>query len=301
MTEPQPVSAASREELIASYEKGFDLRGLCLRDGKYDSVQIQKSRLDAMDLSRTVFQDVNLSGASLVGAIAKRAIFTNANLSDANLSKADFRDADLNFANLTRADVRGCTFTPDTNLRGATVTRLKIDRRALRMLGAIHGGLTDADLAEIDIHDDQIRVATAFGGIWGLFHLVAVSVFLLPYIGFLISRYVAAQMRQCEFPNCVSLREAFWMFIVTGGKGEETDWIGIVIFGLLLFYSVFRVSLVFKSNKLSLIESASGIPRQFVLSGYWWIAYHGSRVLVWVNLCLILIHAYILLETPVHR
>ena len=176
MTEPQPASAASREELIASYEKGFDLRGLCLRDGKYDSVQIPKSRLDAMDLSRTVFQDVNLSGASLVGAIAKRAIFTNANLSDANLSKADFRDADLNFANLTRADVRGCTFTPDTNLRGATVTRLKIDRRALRMLGAIHGGLTDADLAEIDIHDDQIRVATAFGGIWGLFHLFAVSV-----------------------------------------------------------------------------------------------------------------------------
>jgi uncharacterized protein YjbI with pentapeptide repeats len=122
-----------------------------------------KSRLDGVVLRRTNFQEANLSGSSLVGVDATRAIFTKANLSGVNLQTANLQDAALNSANLSDADVRGCSFTPHTNLNGATVTGLKIDRRALRMLGETHGGLTDANLAELNIYDDQAKLTTHFG------------------------------------------------------------------------------------------------------------------------------------------
>ena len=73
----------------------------------------------------------------------------------------------------------------------------------------------------------------------------------------------------------------------------------ISIFILLLFYNVFRMSLVYKARSLELAERASGMPRQFVLSGYWKLAYYGCQVLVWVNFLLVLVHAYKLLDMKV--
>jgi hypothetical protein len=301
MSEAPQAKAASNDELTAHYAKTKDLRSLCLRDGSYSGVQIPDACLEGMDLRRTVFQDADLSRAHLVGALAVRSVLTKAKFVGADLRNADLRDAQLNAADLTAADVRGCSFTPETNLNGATIQSLKIDRQALRMLGDRHGGLTAADLAAIEIHDDRVKLTTGFGGFWSLLHLTAATIFLLPYVVFGVRRYVAAQLVPCQEPDCVSLREAIWQYIVTGGQGADVDWVAVAIFGLLLAYNVFRASLVYKVRSLSLFESAVGLPRHFALRGYWWLAYYGCQTLVWLNLLLVLIHAYHFLDTPVAK
>jgi hypothetical protein len=293
-------STAAADAVTAKFAVDRDLRDLTLRDGAYNSLVLPGAQLEGVDLRRTNFQEANLSGASLAGVDATRAIFTKANLSGANLNNANLRDAVLNSANLTGADARGCSFTPTTNLRGAIVTGLKIDRRALRMLGASHAGLTDADLAELIVDDDQAKLTMHFGGFWSALHLAALSIFILPYLIFAIRRYVEAAIIPCRPPACRSLREALWHYIATGGSGAKLDWVAITIFALLLLYNVSRAMLVFKAKALVLAESAAGIPQQFVLRRQWWVAYQLCTWLVWVNAGLVLMHAYRFLDTPVH-
>jgi len=297
----EPPPPATREALEAQHANNAGLRSLILTDGHYDGIVLQNARFDGMDLRRAIFQDANLVGASLVGVNAVRATFTKAKLGGADLRTGDFTDAQFNSADLSHADVRGCWFSPDTNFNGATVTGLKIDRRALRMLGNDHAGMTAADLAELQIEDDQVKLTTHFGGFWTVLHLMAVTIFVLPYVIFSIRRYVTAQILPCAPPHCTSLREALWDYIVTGGTNDSLDLRAIVLFFLLLLYNVFRASLVFKARSLKLAEEAAGIPRQFVLSGYWKAAYYGCQWLVWVNLSLVLWHAYHFLGTPVRQ
>jgi hypothetical protein len=295
---PPPTA---RLEVEAQYAKNKDLRSLALSDGTYDGIQIPQARLDGLDLRRANLQDANLTGANLSRSQAIRAVLTKAQLVGADLRSADLRDAQLNSADLSRADVRGCWFSPATNLKGTRVTGLKIDRRALRMLGADHGGLTAADLADLEVDDDQVKLTTSFGGFWTVLHLLAVTLFLLPYVAFLVRRYVTAQLLPCVPPDCVTLRGALWEYIVSGGRNEGIDWLALALFVLIFLYNVFRASLVYKARSLKLTEEAAGIPRSFVLRGYWRVAYYGCQGLVWLNLSLVLWHVYHFLGTPVPK
>lgn len=295
---PPPVA---RVDVETQYSQNKDLRGLVLAGGVYDRIMIPGARLDGMDFRRTNLQEADLTGARLMGVTAIRAVFTKACLSRADLRTANLKDAMLNSADLSQADVRGCSFSPQTNLKGANVAGLKIDRRALRMLGGDHAGLNAADLAELEVHDDQVKLTTSFGGFWTVLHLLAVTLFFMPYVVFVIRRYVMAQILPCEPADCTTLRAALGQFIVSGGRNDGVDWVALTIFALLLLYNVFRASLVFKARSLKLTEEAVGIPRSFVLSGYWWVAYYGCQVLVWVNLTLVIWHVYHFLGTPVPK
>ena len=289
----------AREELERLYRGNADLRTLNLRDGAFDRIVLPKARLDGADLRRANFQAADLSGASLMGVEAVRASFTQAKLAGADLRGADLTDASLLSADLTAADLRGVSFSPYSNLKGAKVGGAKIDRQALRRLGPLRGGLTDGDIASMEVHDDLVKLTTGFGGFWSTLHLLAASIFLLPYLAFLVRRYIEAQLLPCT--DCVPLRETLWQYIVTGGRAGGTDCFALVIFGLLLAYNIFRTSLVYKAQSLRLAEAASGIAKVYVLDGYWRIAYYGCQVLVWFNLALVLLHAYQFLDTPVSR
>jgi hypothetical protein len=295
--------AASIEEVEAQYCVDKDLRTLILRDGRYASLSLAGAKLDYLDLRRCIFQQTTLTNASLSGVDAVRAIFTKADLREADCRYASFRDAQFNAANLTSADMRGCEFTPGTNLRGTIVKGMKIDRHALRSLGPAHGGLTDADLSELIVYDDQVKLASSFGGFWTFLHLMAVLIFLLPYIAYGVRKYIEQIMSPCIEPNCIPLREALWDYIAYAGKGIHApyDWLAITLFTLLLLYNSFRLALVYKTRALKLTEESIGIPRRFVLSGFWSVAYYSCQILVWINLSLVLVHTYHLLSTPVHR
>jgi len=293
------TTAASRDEVEATFNASKDLRRLLLADGVYDRVQVPNAKLNNLDLRRTNFQDSNLTEADMRGVLAVRAIFTKANLEKADLRGSDLRDALFNAADLRGADLRGCSFSSGTNLKGAKVEGAKIDRQSLRLLGQQHGGLSEGDVASMNVHDDLVRLTTGFGGFWSFMHLFAVTVFLLPYIAFTIRSYVQSKWIACQ--DCIPLREAIWNYALTGGQQDQRDIVAFVIFCLLLLYNIFRASLVYKAQTLRLAESASGFPTMFTLRGYWWVAYYGCQVLVWLNLALVALHAYQFLDSPVER
>jgi hypothetical protein len=295
---PTPAPA-SRAELIAQYNKDRDLRALILRDGHYDGVDIPEARMDGLDLRRSIFQEANLANASLIGVDATRAIFTKADLTGAKLARACFNDTQLNAAKLDGADFRGGTFSQGTNLRGASVTGLKINQRTLRMLNSERGGMSEAHQAELHVYDDQAKLLSHFGGFWNTLQLIGLALFVLPYVLFVLRKLIAEKAVPCD-KDCTSLGHAMWTYIATGGTGVHYDVFALVTFLLLLIYNVFRGTLVFKASTLKLASETSGVPVDYVPSGYWWIAYQGARALVWVNLALALWHLIDLFMIPVH-
>lgn len=269
-----------------------------LRDAQLDRIGLPGAILDDKDLRRINLQEADLTGASLKGVVAVRGTFTKATLISADLRHADLQGAAFNSADLTRADLRGCKLSPETNFTNAVVTGMVIDLHALRSLGAQRGGLTDGAIGTMVIHDDRVKITQGFGGFWSVLHLLAVVVFLLPYVVFGVRSYVGAQLRPCD-DGCIALRQAVWQYILTGGS-PQIDVLGLVIFALLAAYNVFRVALVYKVQSIRLVESASGMPQAFTLNGWWWLAYHGCQVLVWINLALVAWHSFELMATRVH-
>src|SRR6266404_3019744 len=259
---------ATPDEVLASYRHNRDLRSVRLTDGHYDGLSLPGAQLAGARLFRTTLQDSDLTGADLRRVFALRAVCINSRFRNANLSESDWRDADLSHADLEFADLRGCILTAGTCLKDAKVSGAKIDSRSLKMLGVQRGGLTEADVAKMVVTDDQARLATSFGGFWTTLHLVALALFISPYLIFGVRRYVTAQLVTCLPHDCISLRGALWEYIVTGGRGSARDWLSITLFFLLVFYNVFRVSLVYKTRALELAERASGIRRHFTLTGY---------------------------------
>jgi hypothetical protein len=221
---------ATREEVLASYTGNRDLRSLRLIDGHYDRLSLPEALLAGAQLFRTILQDSDLTGADLRQVCARRAVCINTTFKNANLSESDWTDADLSHADLESADLRGCILTPGTSLKDAKVAGAKIDSRSLKMLGDKRGGLTEADVAKMIVTDDQTRLATSFGGFWTTLHLVALTLFISPYLIFGIRRYVTAQFVTCLPKDCISLRSALWDYIITGGNGSARDRISITLF-----------------------------------------------------------------------
>jgi hypothetical protein len=285
--------------VLTQFASNTDLRGLNLVDGQYTKLVLPGALLDGVELFRTVLQEADLSNASVRGVHAVRAICVSANFRGADLTDGNWAHADLSYADLRDADLRGCNLSPQTNLKGAQVSGMRIDLQSLRMLGAQRGGLTEGDLATLEISDDQTKLTASFGGFWTTLHVLAFTLFLLPYVIFCIHRYIASWLTNCQVHECVPLRQALGHYIVTGGAGDEIDWLALILFFLLLAYNAFRISLVYKARALGLNERASGIRRNFHLAGYWRWAYEGVHILIWINLTLAMVHIYHFLAIPV--
>jgi uncharacterized membrane protein YtjA (UPF0391 family) len=303
LSTPEPKqSPSSAEEIRAQYAATKDLRGLTLDDGDYASIgSLNGANLESCSLFRTIFQSADLSGAKLRGVQAERMVcigttFTGADLGNADLNNTDFSSATLTNADLRGSNLQGCNFT------GANVSGMRIDRRGLRQLGAEYGGLTVADISSLRIDDPRAELATGFGGIWGVSHLLAAILFILPYLIFLLRTYLAALATPCaEGETCEKLRDLLWLYIKTGGRGEGTDWLALLLFSLLLVYTVFRLSLVAKEHQLSVQEQATGIPIDFRFEGYWSVARGGCKPLAVLSLLLACLKAweFLAVEVPV--
>ena len=99
--------------------------------GQRDSsrVQLARLRLDGLDLSNRNLTEADLSGASLVSAVAYGTNFTRA-----NLHCSDLRDCDLSNASLVRAEMRGALVC------GANLAFARLDGADLRATTVAYRG-----------------------------------------------------------------------------------------------------------------------------------------------------------------
>jgi len=130
-------------------------------------------RLDAADLRRAKLGGADLSGASLVGAVAQRTDFAGANLTGANaasanlhrasLAGASLAGASLSHANLEEADLTGADLA-DTSLTGVYAIRARFDGAQLDGADLTAGDFgvarwEGADLAGADVRTANLRGA----------------------------------------------------------------------------------------------------------------------------------------------
>lgn len=125
-----PMSQKELNPLLASHERfAGHLRGV--------RAQLAGRKLDGLDFANRLLVEMDLSGASLVGAS-----FYGSNLERASFYCADLRGCNLQAAKLVRADMRGASF------RGANLSHAIMDGsdlRAARMMivGPMGASITD--------------------------------------------------------------------------------------------------------------------------------------------------------------
>jgi hypothetical protein len=300
VTPAPPRPPVTLDELVQAHQAWKVTADLALADGDYNGAQLPSARLEAADLTRSEWQDADLRGARLAYAKLRRASFTKALLQQADLRGADLRGADFTAADLRRADLRGCQMDRHTQFLGAMVDGASIDRHSLRQLGPSFGGLSEADRALMQVHDDAITLAMHFGGWQARLHLAAVLLFLLPYADFTLRTVVATRLAGCaQATDCLPMAMALWHQVRTGGRGDATDALGLAIFGLLLALNGLRVALLWRAQRHRAEELASGLPRHLQLNGPWRVMFKAWRVLIWVNVVLIAGHLMHWLQVPV--
>ncbi len=272
-----------------------EIDGADLRSAQLISANLWRAELDRANLKGANLSEAKLDQASLMETYLSKAILIEAILSDAHLNKADLSGADLSKANLSGAFLDGANFSGakllrtklggavvdrKTDFRGARVFRAEIDRYQLEQLNE-YGGLTKGDLMDMDIDDGVVILRASYSGFKQWIHLIALGVFLFPYVWFVVSQWSMAKFistTQEALPNAqmvfqgadghMPLWKALGNFIYNGGinwqSGPIIHW-SFWVFIFMLLYNLLRVTLLWKTKSLEIYQDASGFRARFSL------------------------------------
>lgn len=219
----------------------------------------------------------------LTGAILTMAEFDGANLSGmnfegleligSNFSMSKLQGAKFCGARLHDAEFRGAYFDHETEFTGAKVLDTRINRYQLERLRD-YGGLTMGDRMYMDIEDGVVTLRSSYSGFKQWIHLIALAVFIFPYIWFVISQWSVARFAtgvQMVFPDAdgqMPLWQALALFIWNGGinwkTGPQMHW-SFWVFVFMFIYNVLRGALLMKTKELENYQNSSGLRAVFSL------------------------------------
>ncbi len=126
--------------------EGAKARGMILRWGNFEGVNMQWSSLQEADLTGANLSQTNLSAANLRGA----------NLLDANLEKAILKNSSLQEANLTRANLHKADLT-GASLQGANLSGARLHEAKFQSANLTGANLSEADLRSVDLRGADLR------------------------------------------------------------------------------------------------------------------------------------------------
>ncbi|MEM8782588.1 MAG: hypothetical protein AAGE65_06975 [Planctomycetota bacterium] len=183
----------------------------------------------------------------------------------------DIRGVSFANANLEGAEFIRCEGDHTSSFLGVhNVEECAIDRYTLSSLGSDRGGLTTAQQQKMILHDPVVEMRKRFSGFWRLTHALLISLFLAPYLWFLLCRYYAATIGDQTFPEgtTTSIAWALVRFILTGGDGWwRNDWSvsvpAALSFMFVFVYQCVRAILLFKTQQLESYEKLHGLPANF--------------------------------------
>lgn len=271
-----------------------DLRDADFTAAKFDGLDfldcdLRGAKLDGA-MGRVELSRCNLGGASLrsvdLGGVIAQCDATGADLRGANLVGRSIQDTILR-----DADLRGIIVDDRTEfLRLKDVTGCRIDRHVLESLKG-YGGLTAGQRMTMQVEDAVATLRASYSGFLQWVHMAALTLFLMPYLLFLVRHWMAASPTCPDGKSCVTLLGALWQFIYTGGRFDATVALApFVIFWFSLAYNALRAVLLWKTKALELDEESRRLPPLFSLSGWWGRAYTLAQVGFVLNLALVCWH-----------
>ena len=209
-----------------------------------------------------------------------------------------FRRSGMSYADLRELLVDEGTRFERVGMVGTVITKSVLER--------MHdfGGLSLARRATMVIEDDVALLRQSFSGFWNVVHLLALAVFLAPYIWFLAKMWTRAQVGESiAFEGAtISLWQCLIHFIASGGS----DWremapraLPLILFAIALSFNALRGVLFAKTKLVENREAVTGVSSGFVLRGAWKGMYVGYRILSFVALVAIIWHTGLFLAKPV--
>ncbi|MBN2563568.1 MAG: pentapeptide repeat-containing protein [Phycisphaerae bacterium] len=302
---------------------GANLNDANLREAKLGHANLSGADLSGADLSGADLLEANLDHADLSGSNLHRTKLNAANLSGANLREARMVDTILFAAHLTQANLLGArldgtqfhsalldeakllqvTVNTKTILEDAKVAHCTIERHTLESLKE-YGGLTPGARMTMNIVDGVATLRANYSGFLQWVHVIALLVFLYPYLWFVLSHWAGARFNLPEGAHSITLLEALGRFVWNGGENWEAGWdFNVVPFSLFVFallYNVLRGVLLWKTKTLELAQEASGLPALFSLTGGWGRAFLAAKWGLYVNLIIVAIHTmhFLMQEIP---
>lgn len=247
--------------------------------------------LSHADLSGLDLVGFNLSGVKFNGADLSKAILVDTDLSNAKLNQTNLESAGFGGANLSNANLRGATLK-NTRFDGCNVDGCTIERLGLESL-VDYGGLTKGQRMKMVIVDDAATLRRSYTGFWQWIHLIALIIFLTPYLWFVGENYAEASFTQPQ--NGVKLWRALLTYIWNGGEnlteGYKLNLWPFTAFIVAAIYNLLRFFLLWKAKSLELEEQVRGLPANFSFEHHmiWKRFYISMNVLFWFSILSILI------------
>lgn len=301
-----------------------------------DHLALDLSNLDLsdMDLSNFDFNNTNLKGTNLENADLSNADLSNSrsdeatnlkgtSLENANLRKAKFYGVDFTNASLRNADLRGSKLNQNI-MDGVDLTNIKADLTTyIGQIGSCKGciikrytldsldnadpnrGFKSSNKKDMIILDDLGTLKLSFSGFWKMVHIVALALFVFPYIFFLFKCWSIANgvmlFNYEPSPNNTStIGGELWEYFYTSGElnGEWSYWV-IISFALIL-YNLSRTILLWKTIKLEHKQIVTGLPVYFEMTRSWKVIYYITNYGMYLNIILAIIHTikFLMIRMP---
>jgi len=239
--------------------------------GTIDNADLTGAKLIHADLhgvrgnGNTILDEADLTGATLVSAQLEGTYFENATLKDvdatrarfvgANLCRSDLSGATLNGASLAGADLTAATLLGinvdiRTDFTNTIVNECRVERYTLESL---HHERTISRAGRIVMQtiDPVADMRMAYSGFLSTLHLVAVIMFVSPYVWFVCQKWLLSYA--AIVGDSTTIVEALGWYVWTGGRQYVSASMhgSFVFFVLSMLYNVVRIRQVWKTKKLN--------------------------------------------------
>jgi len=255
----------------ASFSRS-NLQGAVLRSCKAQDVVMDRCDLREADFDGAYMPGSNLTRADLSRAWLGRTTLSNAHVPRARLVEAHIEGASFHRATLDDADLRGITFDSQTQFDVATNHRCRVDRYTVEAFADTIVWRKIQTRMSLRIEDGVAKLRSSFSGFWQWVHLIALTVFVLPYVFFLLRYWPfarAARPPGAREGDWVRVGVALCHYIRTGGEAVRaaapTDRVALTLFVVLLAYNLARFVLLLKTKSVELYEITSSLPARFSL------------------------------------
>jgi uncharacterized protein YjbI with pentapeptide repeats len=288
---------------------GVDLQGAKLWGAKLVGANLTSSMLKGANFSKADLTDAILTKAVLspsdqLDPSGTRSNFFQAKLVGTVFISADLRSVDFNKAVLSGANLRSARVDAWTRFDDCPPpTDMQIDRYSLETLGNDYGGFTRGHRMVMKVFDDASIIKRQFSGVYRLTHSLALVAFLIPYVWFLVMRWLDASF-QPRTGEAMTIIEAFFRFVLVGDESWREGWGITWSFGLFMvavIYNAVRLYFLKTTLDLEMHERVYGLPAQYSLTGHRAFLYGAVRVGFWIYLIVITCNSirFLMREFPI--
>jgi uncharacterized protein YjbI with pentapeptide repeats len=272
--------------------RGANFRDVTIRDTSFKAVYARNFTSTKLIFVKCRFENIEI-GSNLAGARFEESTFLKSSFKEVDLRGTTFKETILDNVDLQHALV-----DDDTSFKGAKLGLVKIDRFTLELMG--EGGFSRSQKMRIQITDPVATVRQAFSGIMQYIHLIALLIFLTPYVTFLTKQYEIAAFTPNTWPT-ITVAKKFWLYLKTGGTYKALSVENLTIVTFLMLYNVNRAVLLWKTKLLEIQQESTGLPTNFSLKGAWGISFKVAKYGFYLNLALVGWHTvhFLLMRVPV--